>query len=229
MPRRGKAHAPHAPASPGARAWAIMNARPATTTIVDSSMFWKKKHAKHSPPDNPLARRVVRGDDRPTQPLETGATGLRQAPTDPPGVTGADETTRLITPPRADSNPFAENPPVAVLLIVAGPGKGRLLAVGYGMNSLGRDRGERICMDFGDERISRRGHALLTYDERGGRFFLQHGGGASLTYHGDAPVLEPVTLADGDRITLGDTQLLFRALVGDDFDWSETPASAPAP
>ncbi len=192
-------------------------------------MFWKKRHDKQRDRANPLARRVGRGDDRPTQELDPANAGLRQAPPEARDPLRDEEATRLITPPVSGGESTGEDPPVAILLVIAGPGKGRLLEIGYGRNSLGRETGERVRLDFGDARISRQGHAIITYDERGRRFYLQHGGGAALTYHGEAPVLEPVTLSDGDRITLGDTQLLFRALVGDDFDWSDRPASEPAP
>ena len=163
------------------------------------------------PPDNARARRVVRGDDSPTVPLDP-----------PPGPAGAidpaEAATRLLHHSDDDTGTLAD-PPVAILLIIAGPGKGHLAPVGFGMNPLGRGPDQRVRLDFGDERISRSAHAALTYDGDGKRFYLRHGGGASLTYHNGAPVLEPVEIADGARIRLGETELLFRTLVGPDFDW----------
>lgn len=183
-------------------------------------MFRKKRPTPPGDDENPLASRVGAGDDRPTVPLDADP----EAPTrrlDPE----TDAPTRLLGP--AGDGPMAD-PPVGVLLILSGPGQGRLLAVGYGMNALGRDPGSRIRLDFGDERISRAAHARLSYDPESGRFFLQHGGGANLTYLNGAPVLEPAPLRSGDRLRLGDTELLFRPLVGEDFDWrAEGDAHAP--
>lgn len=171
----------------------------------------KKSHKPGVPPadtvDNPLARRVIRGDDSPTVPLDGTAGAI-----DP-----SEAATRLLN--QADDAHALTDPPVAMLLIIAGPGKGHLAPVGFGMNPVGRGPNQRIRLDFGDERISRSTHAALTYDSDGKRFYLQHGGGASLTYHNGAPVLEPVEIVDGARIKLGETELLFRALVGPDFDW----------
>jgi len=162
--------------------------------------------------DNPLARRVARGDDSPTVPLE--ATSAARERVDP-----SEAATRLINSGDGDTQ-HPGDPPVAVLLIIGGPGKGELFRVGYGMNSLGRGPDQRVSLDFGDERISRSTHAALTYDGEGKRFYLQPGGGAALTYQGDAPVLEPVEVVDGARIRLGATELLLRILIGKDFDWS---------
>lgn len=171
----------------------------------------KKVAAPGDKADNPLARRVVRGDDSPTIPLDNAHEAQQ-------GVDPAEAETRLINNP-AEAGSTLADPPVAILLIVAGPGKGKLLTVGYGMNTLGRGPDQRIRIDFGDERISRSSHSALTYDGEGKRFYLQHGGGASLTYHNGTPVLEPLEISDGTRIRVGETELLFRALVGPDFDW----------
>lgn len=171
----------------------------------------KKPRQAGSPSDNPLAKRVVRGDDSPTEPLKPSShTRTNIDPTE--------AATRLIGS-SDDARLAPGDPPVAILLLIGGPGKGRLVTLGYGMNHLGRGPDQRVRLDFGDEQISRSQHATLTYDRDGKRFFLQHGGGASLTYHDGAPVLEPLEIVDGARIRLGETELLFRTLVGPDFDW----------
>ena len=121
-------------------------------------------------------------------------------------------------------------PVTAWLVVVAGPGKGRSFPVFMGMNSIGRDKlvnsatqqEQEICLDFGaqsDPEVSRHAHAKLTYDKKGNHFYLQHGGGNSLTYLNNQPVLEPQTLKAYDQITLGKTQLLFMPLCGDQFQW----------
>ena len=91
------------------------------------------------------------------------------------------------------NDPMAD-PAVGWLIVVCGPGKGRVCQLGYGTNTLGRGRNSRVRLDFGDVRISRDGHATVTYDSRGRKFYLQHGGGKNLTYLGEEPVLTPTVL-----------------------------------
>ncbi len=111
------------------------------------------------------------------------------------------------------------DPIVGWLVVINGPGKGHVLSLGYGMNSLGRSQQERVCLDFGDEEISRNQHALISYDPRGRKFYVQHGGGRNLTYLGDQPLLIPQELRGGENIMLGQTTLRFVPLCGENFDW----------
>lgn len=113
------------------------------------------------------------------------------------------------------------DPVVGWLVVVDGPGKGHYLKLGNGQNSIGRGTTERIKLDFGDELISRSNHAMLTFDPRGGEFYIQQGSGTNLAYLDDSPVLAPTKLASGNRITLGETTLMFAPLCGDNFSWDE--------
>lgn len=116
----------------------------------------------------------------------------------------------------------AEGPVVGWLVVVKGPGRGGSIKLGYGMNSIGREADNRVCLPFGDELISRRKHAVLTYDPRGRKFYLQHGDSVNLTYVGESPVLAPVVLLGGETIRLGGaTELRFVPLCGEDFDWED--------
>ena len=114
-----------------------------------------------------------------------------------------------------------EDPVVGWLVVVDGPGKGKSVQLGYGMNSIGRAADERASISFGDEEISRKGHASLVYDPRGKKFYLQHGEGTNLTYVGDQPVLQPTELQGGETIGLGNTQLVFVPFCGQHFDWQD--------
>ena len=122
---------------------------------------------------------------------------------------------------RSEAYSTMDDPPVGWLVVVQGPGKGNVLTVGNGSNAVGRDQSERICVDFGDELISRHGHSIITYDPKGKTFYIQHGAGKNLTYLEGAPVLTPTELAGFSRITIGDTLLLFVPLCGARFDWEE--------
>jgi hypothetical protein len=113
-----------------------------------------------------------------------------------------------------------EGPVVGWVVVVEGPGRGKSATLGYGMNSIGREANNRVCLPFGDMEISRTKHATLTYDPRGRKFFIQHGDSTNLTYVGESPVLSPLELKSGDLIRLGDTTVLkFIPLCGDDFNW----------
>jgi len=110
---------------------------------------------------------------------------------------------------------------VGWLVVVDGPGKGQARPLGYGVNTLGRGGNARVQLDFGDEEISRDGHASVTYDPKGRRFYLQHGGGRNLTYVDDEPVLAPTRIEACQHIVLGRTTFRFVALCGSDFDWQD--------
>ena len=114
-----------------------------------------------------------------------------------------------------------DDPVVGWLVVVDGPGKGISVTLGYGMNSIGRSATDRVALDFGDQQISRSSHAVVTYDPRGRKYFVQHGGGKNLTYIGDQPVLTPLELKGGEEILLGDTKLRFVPFCGKDFDWRD--------
>ena len=116
------------------------------------------------------------------------------------------------------------DPVVGWMAIVSGPGAGDYVRLGYGMNSIGRADDQRCKLNFGDEKISRQNHASITYDPRGRKFYLQHGGGQNLTYVGEIPVLQPTELKGGEFLIIGNTVLRFVPLCGADFDYQDAPA-----
>lgn len=143
--------------------------------------------------------------------------------TNPLRSTKADEDshTKIFRPSSSggEKNELGKEPVVGWLVVVKGPGRGRSLNLTYGVNSIGRSSDERICLDFGDDEISRQRHALLTYDPKGKKFYLQNGEGVNLTYIGDSPVLQTTELKGGEIISLGKTELCFVAFCGINFDW----------
>ena len=114
---------------------------------------------------------------------------------------------------------FEGEPVVGWLVVVSGPGRGRSLHLGFGMNSIGRGPDERVSLDFGDEEISRQGHAMLTYDPKGKKFYLNHGGGVNITYVAETPVLQTLELKGREIISLGKTELCFIPFCGPEFGW----------
>jgi pSer/pThr/pTyr-binding forkhead associated (FHA) protein len=114
-------------------------------------------------------------------------------------------------------------PVVGWLVVVKGPGRGRSVPLGYGMNPIGRDTSNRVSLPFDDEQISRKKHAIITYDPRGRKFYFQHGDSSNLSYVGEMPVLAPTLLEGGETIRLGDlTVLRFVPLCGGEFTWEDS-------
>jgi hypothetical protein len=120
----------------------------------------------------------------------------------------------------AGSSREALDPVVGWLVVVEGHGKGRSLEIGVGANSIGRDKGQKLKIDFGDQHISREKHAILIFDPRSNRFYLQSGDVRNLTYVGQDLVLSPMELMGGETISIGETKLRFVALCGPQFGWS---------
>lgn len=141
-----------------------------------------------------------------------------------------DEHTRVHRPdaPRpsagGDDDPMAD-PPAGWLVIVDGPGQGRAVTLGMHHNPIGRDKKNRVALDYGDETISRRRHLLVTYDPEGRRFFVTPGDGTNLCYVNDQPVLASMPLEPGARIRTGRTTLRFVPLCGPDFSWDAAAAA----
>ena len=154
--------------------------------------------------------RIIRRDEPaapPPQPTSDKTVLVRRSSSSTPGAASPAED-------------LPEGPVVGWLVVVEGPGRGKSVTLGYGMNTIGRESGNRVCLPFGDMQVSRTKHATLTYDPRGRKFFIQHGESTNLTYVGESPVLSPLELKSGDLIRLGDTTVLkFIPLCGDDFNW----------
>ena len=112
------------------------------------------------------------------------------------------------------------DPLVGWVVVVDGPGKGRALQLGAGQNTLGRGEKARVQINFGDDEVSRDTHAILTYDPKHNKFYIQPGVGVNLTYLGDEPVLTAAPLNHGDKIVLGSTTLRFIAFCDESFTWT---------
>ena len=221
---------------------------PETGEVIEEPTQRLPGSKAREPETNPRGWRAPQGSDAPTaevptggwpppdrRPSRPGASPL-EAPTQPvdqsrraPRAGSEEPRTTLHRPgvrtpaaePAADAGDAMADPVAGWLVVIAGPGKGQVCKLGYGTNSLGRGESARARLDFGDEQISRENHAALTYDPRGRKFYLQHGGGVNLTYIGDAPVLTPTPLEPMQDISIGDTTLRFVPFCGPDFDWQD--------
>ncbi len=106
------------------------------------------------------------------------------------------------------------------LVVIDGPGRGTGCQLITGPNKIGRDAENEVALDFGDETISRKEHARITYDDQSRIFYLQHRDGRNLTRINGEPALSPIKLSSGDNIVIGDSTLRFVPLCCEDFDWN---------
>ena len=222
---------PMPPASPGGGQAPGSGRLDAPTQKMDVS---ESRSQSPLPPDEKT--RIIGG--------RRGQTGQREMPeraemdvgrSQPPLPT--DEKTQVVggqrgqagqrdMPERAEKAAGMDDPVVGWLAVVEGPGKGNAMQLGYGANAVGRGDTARVNLDFGDDQISRGGHAIVTYDPRGRKFYVQHGGGTNLTYLNDQPVLIPIELPALSHISIGETVLRFVPLCGEEFDWQDAEEGA---
>ncbi|MEM7074042.1 MAG: FHA domain-containing protein [Pseudomonadota bacterium] len=110
--------------------------------------------------------------------------------------------------------------PAGWVVIVEGPGRGMSFAIAAGVSTIGRAQDQTICLDFGDQSISRQNHASLAYDEEQNAFFIGHGGKSNIVRRNGNPILSTEALTNTDLIRIGKTTLRFVALCGPDFMWT---------
>ena len=168
----------------------------------------------------PFCRHTVqKGQEQP----EAGSPRRPDEPTRRGSPSPKGSPTKVIFGKSDDEVVLSDSPPVVGwLVIIAGPGLGRDLRIAPNDNYIGRDPDMHICLDFGDQAISRRKHAILTYDPLNNDYSIQHGDGKNLTYVNGARVLAKSarTLQSHDRIRIGATELLFIPLCNENFCWA---------
>lgn len=111
-------------------------------------------------------------------------------------------------------------PVVGWVVCVKGVHFGEDFKIKSGRNFIGRSAGMNICLS-GDKSVSRDKHAILTYDPKSNTFLIQPGDSSELCYLNDEPVLIPVKLKANDKITLGETELVFVPFCSESFKWNK--------
>ena len=198
---------------------------------------------RRTPPD-PLERGSPEGrspDDTPT-----GATGNRRGSPDdwwqpadrdgraqqaslreqaaPRKTPEREEPTVLVhgrqPPERGDQPDTSARPadlPTGWLVVVDGLGKGTVLPLGFGHNTIGRGAGVRVRLNFGDSAISRE-HTAIRYSDRNNAFHIFPGSN-NVYLAGNEEVLVPTPLPSGCLIGLGETTLRFVPFCDESFRW----------
>ncbi len=112
--------------------------------------------------------------------------------------------------------------PVGWLVVVSEMGRGESFALKDGVTKVGRGTDQTVCLNFGDNSISRDNHISIAYDAEQNKFFVGHSGKTNLVRINNIPLLSTEELKSKDLIRLGETTLRFISFCADDFSWAET-------
>ena len=112
------------------------------------------------------------------------------------------------------------SPCVGWLIAIGGVHIGQDFRLKVGKNFIGRDETMDVAMT-GDKSVSRNRHAIVIYEPKQHLYLIQPGESSALVYCNDEVVLGPVKLKPYDIITIGEVNLLFLPLCGEQFNWSE--------
>lgn len=97
----------------------------------------------------------------------------------------------------------------AWLTIVDGAGHGTVFALKGNYARIGRQDDQEVALSFGDDSISRDGHAIVCFygEEQG--FIIRDGGKPNPVYFNGRRIQGERRLSDGDLIRIGETTLRF--------------------
>ena len=124
--------------------------------------------------------------------------------------------------PKVTRSTFHSDPVVGWIVVVGGPGLGAFRPIYEGNNTLGRSKGQRIPIDFGDDSISAEEQAYVRYDSVDRSFlFVPNLAKTNIVSINNKKPTGAVPLQAMDVITVGRTQLAFVPFCGEEFDWSE--------
>lgn len=112
------------------------------------------------------------------------------------------------------------DPVVGWLVCLTGKEKGRDYRIHADNNFIGRSERMDICIK-GDETVSRENQAVLTYDTLKNTFRFSPGDGRSIVRVNKEAVYQTTEIKIYDKLTIGNTELLFVPLCGENFEWEE--------
>jgi FHA domain len=156
--------------------------------------------------------------------------GLQMPP--PAAGRGASRSGRVKTRllgfnPDSIANPFEradskanDTFPVGWLVVVVGPGLGASFSLHEGVSRVGRGEDQTVCLNFGDNSISRENHISIAFDTEQNAFYVGQSGRSNIVRLNNKPLLSTEQVRSGDQIRVGETTLRLVALCGDAFSWS---------
>lgn len=121
--------------------------------------------------------------------------------------------------PKVHNKTFS-GPCVGWMVAIGGSHIGQDFHLKTGKNFIGRDESMDIALT-GDRSVSREKQAIIIYEPKQHLYLIQPGEASSLVYCNNEVVLNPVALKAYDMITVGDVNLIFIPLCGQQFNWND--------
>lgn len=112
------------------------------------------------------------------------------------------------------------DPVTGWIVCTKGAHLGESFVICAGMNSIGREEGNRIVIPL-DFKVSREKHAFITYEPKQRNFYIKPGESSGLTYVNGEYIMETKRLEPKDIIEIGDSCFCFIPLCDDSFSWEE--------
>lgn len=113
-----------------------------------------------------------------------------------------------------------KEPVVGWLVGLNGEVAGESFEIKTGKNFIGRGDNMDVVLR-GDKRVSRNKHAIIIYEPKNKMFMVQPGESRELFYLNGNVVLNTEKIEQNDRLYIGETELLFIPLCGENFSWDE--------
>ena len=112
-----------------------------------------------------------------------------------------------------------EHPVCGWIFCIAGPRRGKDYKIMAGKNFVGRADDMDIQI-LGDNKISRRNHCVIVYDEKQGKTVILPGDSNGIVYLNEEAVYVPTPLGEYDVIEMGESRFLFIPFCGEHFMWT---------
>jgi FHA domain. len=112
-------------------------------------------------------------------------------------------------------------PVVGWLVGIKGAYYGECFNLYTGRNEIGRGSGMDVAL-VNEMSISRKTHAVVIFEPKYCKFYIQAGDSHGLTYLNGEIIVSHKELNTRDIITLGDAVFIFVALCNDKFNWNDT-------
>ncbi|MBC2857059.1 FHA domain-containing protein [Cetobacterium sp. 2A] len=116
------------------------------------------------------------------------------------------------------ANELDVEPVVGWVVCISGYDKGKDFKLKTEKNFIGRGPEMDICIS-GDNSITRKNHAVITYNPKQRVFMMLPGEGTGIVYVQNEAVYSPRQLNSFDVIEIGNSKFTFVALCGENFDW----------
>ncbi|MGM0508834.1 MAG: FHA domain-containing protein [Fusobacteriota bacterium] len=116
------------------------------------------------------------------------------------------------------SGEYGIDPVVGWIVCIEGSERGKDYKIRSEKNFIGRSEDMHITIT-GDKKISRRNHAVISYNPKERNFMIIPGGGTGIIYLDEEAVYGPMELSAYKVIEMGDSKFIFIPFCGQHFEW----------